>query len=78
MANVIHVDVYNFDSTGNSYVSKKAQGLPTQGLFVSGVGPAPTSGVYVYSKLTYPALGLGGKEYLTAESVSSIITKANA
>lgn len=82
MAQIISTSVYDFNSTGNNMVSVDVMGLPVQGAFVSQVGgPAPYipfQGKYVYSKITYPALGAAGKEYLTAETVSDILAKMNA
>lgn len=83
MANVISVTVYDFNTTGNKKFTTEVLGLPSLGAFVlpatspdrNSVGGMQT---YIYSKIVYPALGAAGKEYLTAESVESLITKANA
>lgn len=78
MANTISVTIYDFGSAGNKLFKTYLMGLPSAGAFVSGMGTAPFEGKYVYSKITYPALGISGKEYLTAETVQSIINKMNA
>lgn len=81
MAQVISVDVYNFESTGNAYVSNKVQGIPMPAEFID-IRSTPlatwqNTGKYVYSKIVYSSAGIR-KEALVAETVADLITKANA
>lgn len=83
MANVISVTVYDFNSVGNKKYGTNLMGLPVQGAFVSPVpnGGSPDMSVYVYSKISYPALGPAtpaANGYYTAETVAAIIAKMNA
>lgn len=82
---VISVDVYDFSSTGNAYVTKRRQAIPLPAEFVditSATRPngSPDPRVYCYSKILYHEGGAGGllKEAYTAETVAQLITKANA
>jgi hypothetical protein len=81
MAQVISVDVYNFDSAGNAYVSNKVRGIPMPAEFIdlrtTPVSPWQNSGKFVYSKILYQVGGIH-KEALTAELVSALIVKANS
>lgn len=85
MANVISVNVYDFGSTGNSFYAKRLMGLPVEGMYVRPVAEDERrtldARVYVYSKITYPNSAPASEPqlgYWTAESVQSIIDKANA
>lgn len=75
---VIRVDAYDFSSTGNAYAKKEVVAIPLPAEFVTASSPDPR--VYVYSRIKYREGGPGGllKEVLTAETVSQLVTKANA
>lgn len=83
MAQIISVDVYNFDSIGNRKVNTQLMGLPVAGAFVT---PIPAANqldpsVFVYSKISYPGYGPAtpyANGFVTAETVAQILTKMNA
>jgi len=76
MAVVISTTVYHFNSAGNAFVKTEVLGIPTPAMVVPASSPDPK--VYCYSKLITQPYGPNPKEYYTAESVASLISKQNS
>lgn len=84
MANVIVVDVYNFQATGNALLNKKQQAIMVSQIreivpITTGYGPGAPGTPYVYSAIIMTNSGPSedNKKY-TAETVAQLVTKINA
>lgn len=76
MAQVLLVDIYQFNSAGNKYSSKALQAIPIPCQVVAATSPDPS--VYVYSKVIYEMPKGMIQEGYTAESVSAIASRLNS
>lgn len=76
MAQVLLVDVYQFNSAGNKYSGKALQAIPIPCQVVAAVSPDST--VFCYSKVIYEMPKGMIKEGYTAETVSALSSRLNS